>query len=347
VVQTLDQKSWKIRHYRAGDEKKIVNLLNKFYSIPRNEDWWQWKYQRKSAGESIVLVAEAGDDIIGHDAFIPWRFKLAEQHVLAYQAVDAITHPYYQKQGIFTTLDSMLLDEAKARGAPFAVGFPNRSSWPTNLKIGWHVGVRLPYLIKILHPLGIIYRKFISTNIDRKSDFPSPISGNTENNIEFKLLSNENENNMWKQVESTKPLMTIRNYTFLKWRYEENPRVAYYKIIYEEQGKIKGYIVFRFKIKGGLRMGIIVDFIVPPNRYDIAKYLLKTAESKIRSLGADCIYTIMSKGTVQFKTFIRKGFFLLPKKSVIFAIFPLNYNLSPQLLKAENWFLTFGDSDSM
>ena len=343
----MDQKSWKIRHYRAGDEKKIVNLLNKLPSIPKNEDWWQWKYQRKSAGEPIVLVAEAGDEIIGHDAFISWRFKLAEQNVLAYQVVDAITHPDYQKQGIFTTLDSMLLAEAKARGAPFAVGFPNRLTWSTNLKIGWQVGARLPYLFKILNPLGIIYRKFISTNIDRKSDFPSPISGDTENNIEFRLLSNENENNMWKQVESTKPLMTIRDYTFLKWRYEENPRVAYYRVTYEEQGKIKGYIVFRFKIIGGLRMVVIVDFIVPAHRYDIAKYLLKTAESKIRSARADCIFTIMSQGTVQLRALIRKGFFHLPKKSGIFAIFPLNYNLSLQLLKAENWFLTFGDTDFM
>ena len=345
--KALGQKTWEIRQYRTGDEKRIINMLNKLYTIPRNEDWWQWKFQRNPAGKSIILVAVDGDEIVGHYALIPWRFKLAEQNILAYQDVDAVTHAGYQKQGIFTSLANMSLDEAKARGAPFVFGFPNKVSLPGHLKVGWHIVTELRYLLKILNPLGIIYRKFISTIFNIKSDFPSSISGDSDNKIEFRLLANDSENNICKQVESTKPIIATRDYTFLNWRYKENPENLYFRVTYEEHGNIKGYIIFRMKTIKNLRMGIVVDFIVPPNRYDIAKYLLKTAESKIRSIGADCIFAIISQGTVQLKTFIRKGFFNLPKKSVIFAIVPLNANLLLQLLKAENWFLTFGDSDFM
>lgn len=343
--KALDQRSWQVRHYRPGDEKKIINLLNKFSSIPKNEDWWQWKYQRNPAGESVILVAEAGDDIVGHYALLPWKFKIAERHILAYQAVDAITHTEYQKQGIFTLLDNMSIDEAKARGAPFVFGFPNRLALPGHLKVGWHIVARLPYLFKILNPLAIIYRKFISTIFNIKPDFPSSISGDPDNKIEFRLLANDKENNLWKQVESRKPIMAIRDYTFLNWRYKDNPETLYFRVIYEEHGNIKGYITFRMKTIKSLRMGVIVDFIVPHNRYDIAKHLLKAAESIIRTMRVECMFAIISPGTVQLKAFLNKGFFHPPTKSAIFGIVPLSPNLSLQLSKAESWFLTFGDGD--
>ena len=343
--KAVGQKSWEVRQYRPGDEKRIINLLNKFSSIPRNEDWWQWKYLRNPAGECVILVVEAGDDIVGHYALLPWKFKIAERYLLAYQAVDAVTHTDYQKQGIFTLLDHMSIDEAKARGAPFVFGFPNKLAWPGHLKVGWHIVARLPYLFKVLNPLAIIYRKITSTIFNIKSDFPPSISANPDNKIEFRLLANDNENNMWKQAESTKPIIATRDYTFLNWRYKENPETLYYRVICQEHGNIKGYITFRMNTIKSLRMGVIVDFIVPHNRYDIAKHLLKVAESMIRTMGAECMFAIISPDTVQLKAFLKKRFFHLPTKSGMFGIVPLNPNLSHQLLKAENWFLSFGDSD--
>jgi len=62
-----------------------MNLLKENHYAPESEKWWQWKYQRNPAGESIALVAEAGNMIVGSYALIPWRFKLENQHVIAFK----------------------------------------------------------------------------------------------------------------------------------------------------------------------------------------------------------------------------------------------------------------------
>ncbi len=63
----------------------------------RQADFWNWEFIDGYAGAARIFVAEAGDEIVGHFAFIPQRFA-TPQIVRGALAVDVMTHPQFRRQ---------------------------------------------------------------------------------------------------------------------------------------------------------------------------------------------------------------------------------------------------------
>jgi len=153
-----------IRPAVPQDIPAIVRLLETSMgaasSIPRTQEYWEWKHIRNPFGASPVLLAEAEGKLIGLRAFLRWNLRTGIRELKAVRAVDTVTHPEWRGQSVFSTLTLQLLQKMKEERVAFVFNTPNESSLPGYFKMGWNQVTRIPVWIKPLKSAGLIPRLF-------------------------------------------------------------------------------------------------------------------------------------------------------------------------------------------
>lgn len=136
-----------------SDILKLCEVALRWPSDPRNEQLFRWKHLTNPFGPSPMWIATAGERIVGFRAMMPWRFKRRDgSTVRAVRAVDTATHPDFQRQGIFSTLNTLAIDALTAEGIDFVFNTPNAESLPGYVKQGW---VDLGPVPLIARPAGL------------------------------------------------------------------------------------------------------------------------------------------------------------------------------------------------
>ena len=75
---------WTIRSARNDDVEAVVGLLCTCLGdggVPRSADFWRWKHQDNPFGPSPVLLATAGERIVGVRAFLRWSWHRGDREV--------------------------------------------------------------------------------------------------------------------------------------------------------------------------------------------------------------------------------------------------------------------------
>ena len=103
--------------YNPERKCEIVDLLNLALGqrpdFQRDVAYWEWKHEQNPFGKSIVLVAESDGRIVGIRSFLRWRLAINGQEIEAACPVDTVTHPDFQRRGIFRQLTMAASDEAR------------------------------------------------------------------------------------------------------------------------------------------------------------------------------------------------------------------------------------------
>lgn len=118
-----------IRLYQEGDEHGIVDLLNTVFEpwpqfdIPCSSlDHWIWKHKENPIGESIIVVAEKNDEIIGSMHSMLKRVKIGYSIVPAISGLDEATHPDFRGMGIYSKIRDMMYEERENSGIQYMYG---------------------------------------------------------------------------------------------------------------------------------------------------------------------------------------------------------------------------------
>ncbi|CCQ96811.1 hypothetical protein CULT_50055 [[Clostridium] ultunense Esp] len=120
------------------EKEGFVEVFNIVFHTKYNLEWFNWKYIDNIYGDSYIVLAYDGENIIGIRVF--WRNDI--EGYLCYQPCDTAVLESYRGKGIFTK--SSLIALEKTKGA-FIYNFPNENSLPGNLKLGWEIN-KLSYL---------------------------------------------------------------------------------------------------------------------------------------------------------------------------------------------------------
>ncbi len=67
-------------------------------------EYFEWKYKNNPSGSVIAFEAVHNNIIAGFYGVIPEVYIVGGKEVLVYQSMDTMTHPDFQKKGLFTTL---------------------------------------------------------------------------------------------------------------------------------------------------------------------------------------------------------------------------------------------------
>ena len=148
--------------YSGGREREIVDLLNlclgRKLTGERDAAYWAWKHELNPFGRSVLLLAEVDGQLVGVRAFMRWQLT-ANGHVMhAAKPVDTVTHPDYQRRGIFKRLTTEACEVARRDGIGLLFNTPNGNSLPGYLKLGWQRVTELPLRVRLQRPVGAVGR---------------------------------------------------------------------------------------------------------------------------------------------------------------------------------------------
>ena len=109
MEDTSTKEDFKIRLYRKGDEKQIVDLLRIVFPLwkPKSLDHWMWKYLGPPI-ESDIVVAEKNSKIIGIGHRINFECKIGERTQVCTYGDDWGVDPEYRRRGINTRISELL-----------------------------------------------------------------------------------------------------------------------------------------------------------------------------------------------------------------------------------------------
>lgn len=300
------------RQMRQSDLTEVLELMKVSLGEPpglgRTPALFRWKHYDNPFGQSIALVADSGDRIVGLRTFMRWELKAPDGRLLrAVRAVDTATHPEFQRRGIFRSLTEAALDLAREDGVDLVFNTPNEKSKPGYLKLGWsEVG-----------PIGAMVRPSLRS--------VRPAAPGTEESVDIERLLDDSGSPVDRVDFELRPALGFRTNqteTYLRWRFS-HPGVDYRAVAAGSSVAV---------VRGNRRRDR--EELVVADVFGTPRPALKRVIATSR---ADHIATWFSKGSPERRAAIRLGIVPLPGvRALTLVIRPLG-SVPEELRSIDAW----------
>lgn len=128
-----------VRPVEAGDAPALVELFEACFDTRLSAEYFAWKYYRNPAGEAIGFVADTGERLAAFYGVIPEPWIVGGGDATVWQSMDTMTHPEFQRRGLFVRLAECTYEEVRHRTERCdLVGIPGPTSLPGFVgRLGW------------------------------------------------------------------------------------------------------------------------------------------------------------------------------------------------------------------
>jgi len=237
--------SYEVRHYRPGDENKILRTFNRVFShdnpdyIPRTLEQWNWEFRDNPAGNQIVLAVDNDGEVICQYCCLPYHVNLRGEKVVSGLGVDSFADPSFRqglkKEGVFLRVarnyfKTIAIPEITA----FGYGFPNDKAY--------RIGVKMLKYHEIRKPQNSLYRNLWQVQND------DDVGGGIEANSTIEEIKSFDKrfDDFWESLLSSYPMATWRDSAYLNWRYFACHWIPYRAFAAtDSSGALKGFCVLR------------------------------------------------------------------------------------------------------
>ncbi len=220
-----------------GNSNRFSELMFASFGKKADETYFKWKYFDNPAGELIAFEAIHDGKTVGFYGIIPELYNLNGQIERVYQSMDTMTHPDFQRRGLFVKLAKMTYADAiKQDGKLLIVGFPGDQSYGGFIKkLEWKTIKENCRYIFVPRPLFNMTRIF------------SPIK-----NAKIRPFS-EMTGELVVYLSRIDPLTKISKFfdeKIFQWKIFDNPNYDYKVIGIIKNDSLSGVCVYRI---GGLK----------------------------------------------------------------------------------------------
>ncbi|MEA2420058.1 MAG: hypothetical protein QOE60_2264 [Thermoleophilaceae bacterium] len=337
-----------MRGYRAGDGPRALRLLqaafgdwpgNRVAAHARPEELFRWKHERNPHGPSRILVAEAGGELVGMRAYMPWPLEVDGRRVDAVHTVDIATHPDHAGRGINSELARQGMDGLRET-RQFALGLPNERSRSISRKVGWQLVGRVPVWVRVRRPLRVVGRarslKAVGRSLAEPSVEAAPAAAGLADAAAVEELLHASRS-------AEAQLATTTDVDYLRWRYE--PLLGDYRAVAEHQdGRLSGLAIFGLRQRGELWEGSVCELFVRPGDHRTAGRLLAQIA---RSAPLDYLAAVPVAGSTQARLLRRAGFARAPVGGRALGVTLYRDGVQPDPRRLESWSLSFGDLERL
>jgi hypothetical protein len=353
-------KKWSLRYYNEGDEKNINPLLNSVYKINRGLSYWIWEFKNNPKGFKTLLATDE-NAIVGHLSALNREVIIGDREIPASMEVEGVTHPKYQRQGIFVALGRKLLSDMEKEGVALVYGFPNENALPGHRKLHCIELFTLHIMIRPLNFKNISKMRFSNKILGSLAKFAGklafgilyrPKKPQIREGVKIKTISKFDRrfDDFWNKVKENQNIILKRDSTYLNWRYTQCPEKQYKIYIAERNNELLAWVVVRVLKRFGLNNGAIVDMMGRHNHEDTVHALIQKAVEDFKQIDVDLVACSVPNSNSYDKILKKCGFTTCPEslnpKKEAFIIYPLSTKLNMNLVKnAANWYITWGDTD--
>ena len=332
---------YRVRAYEPADEDAVVDLLRASLGEGptgnRTKEFFRWKHVDNPFGRSLMLVADHDGEPVGLRAFMRWRFAVDGRVIRAASAVDTATHPRFQGRGIFTrlTLDAV---EALREDTDLIFNTPNDKSGPGYLKMGWQLAGKVPISVRVRRPVRFVAGLRSARSDVKASGEPPHVAAPPAGDI-FAARADEIDALLLTRAEAPGRMTTLRNLSYLRWRYADIPGLRYHALSDWSDGHLTGLGIFRVRARGSLWETSIAELLVASGDTRAARRLLRAIGS---AAATDHVACHLSKGGRVAGAARRAGYVSAPV-GVTLAVRTLTESLTPDPVSLHSWNLSLGD----
>jgi len=361
----MAERLWKTRGYEAGDEAGILSLRQAtFGDVDKARllsEVWRWQFLENPAGSGYIRVAEHEGKIVGQYAAIPTRFRLGpeggSERILA-MSCDTMTHPDYQRQGMFGRLARELYDElASQMGVTTVWGFPNEASHPGFVgKLGWFDIHEFPTFVKPIESHHVLARYVGSRALaaalggiaDRLYRLVAPRPREPRRSAIREISTfDERFAVLWSRHQTQAAVLQVRDPAHLRWRYCAATVFQNRPFEVTVGGSLEGFVVLRLLTLFDMPFCAVVDlFPCPIVDAEITREVLGFAQLYATTHGAAFLTALLPPNHVHHLTGF--GFMKVPRwMSARPWYFGCRCDPSDETLLRDinHWYVTYGDAD--
>ena len=358
----MAERLWTSRDASPSDVDGILALRRVcFGEVDRERlrpDIWRWQFVDNPAGAGFVRLAVHDGLVVGQYAAIPTRFRVAGVERIFAMSCDTMTHPGYQKQGIFVTLaQELYAGIAERHGVSTVWGFPNDVSHPGFVgKLGWFDTHVFPLRVKPIRSARVLQRWLRSPLLsgiagavaDRAYRLVTPrVREPRRCRLEPLARFDERFDALWARHAGLAAVVQVRDRAYLNWRYCAVPEFGYRPFAVHVDGRLEGYVVTRAVELFDLPLGAVVDlFPCPLFDAEVTREVLSFAQLRATEAGAAFLTALLPPAHAAHLT--RFGFVSVPDR-----LNPRRWYLGARCAPGEepilrdigNWYITYGDAD--
>jgi len=269
----------------------LEEMFEKCFDAKSTVGYFDWKYKLNPAGKAIAFVAKHNGQIAAFYGVIPEYYIMNGKKELIYQSMDTMTHPDFQRKGLFTNLANQTYDHIRAsKGKLTVLGFPGEISYPGFIKkLDWST---------------LIEHKYQFTN---EHLFKFRNLGNKISRFKIKPVQSfdeEFDQYFRNKVYGHKPISKYLDQAILNWKICDSPMMKYKVVKISEDNEIKGFVIYRIDEKNRIFL-VCIDFIVSKHITDFITSVCRYLFSKLHP---KAIYTFQSSTNSINEGLRRNGF---------------------------------------
>lgn len=299
-----------------SDNSPAEKLLQRFHTRYSNNPI--------SRGLGSIVICRDKDRIIGFAGMLDFQISYHGNAVPAAYSIDLAILAPYQALGI----GILLLNALRKRNIVAMDGNMNAEARNLAEQMGARMITDCFYLRRWLRPADAFRRWKHSTFT-----------------VENGARIDERFDKLWQAAAEDCEIIGIRDHNVLQWRFEEHPSREFITYTLCHERELVAYIIATIDpLKGGVKKGILVDYLFAPRSYRVINDFILYVLGALARSGTVFVDTIATRKYFP-ENFKELGFY--PKSEAPdFMIYPNQLTEGKtELWDGKNWHLTFGDSD--
>lgn len=291
-----DQINFDFKLVTPDNFERFSEMANICLGLQADSAYFRWKYLDNPAGQVIAYEAQHKGEVAGFYGVIPEFYLINGEKVKIYQSMDTMTHPKYQKRGLFTKLANLTYDHiADREGGINLVGIPGSNSLHGFVaKLAW----------KDIHYFNYIFAQrgwFATRSLLQKRDgltLASVIEGGPALERYFK-----------ERESSPKPISNLMSSDFFCWRVLQNPHKGFKVIEARDDKTVVGLCVYTFEPEEKRSLVHLLDF---SRQSYFKKYTATVLAHLFAETGSQFVYTWQPLNQTIYSAYKSCGFIRNP-----------------------------------
>ena len=334
----------------------FVALFERTSARSSNPEYYKWKLFDNPFQQGHAYIEQQNQHIKGLTTLTPKYVASFGRSYMAAEIGDSHTHLKYRRQGIFTRSLVHCIKHAISTHIDIIYGITNERTLPGERKAGFQVcsNTYIKTMNKAINVLPVeqafdrrIGNYMISKIFARIYIYLRSYRWRFKRRVQTYPIKSidqfdQQSDGFWGVKRDDYVFFTIRDNTFLNWRFINNPD-QYTILAALNEDQYLGYIVMKRWERKGLVYGAICDFITYKDRMDIFHDLITEAEASLKAEGVHIIQLCCAEKTPYFKVLSRAGYKVTGEFPII--VFP-ETQVGKQLVETKGkWFFTYADTD--
>jgi GNAT superfamily N-acetyltransferase len=337
--------------YQPGEEDAVLDCFRACFGREQSRETWRHIYLDNPSGQTIIILARKEGTVVCQAAIHPRQIKAFGKEGLAGLGSWAMTRREWRRKGLSRMLLNEAHDMALKQGYMVIYGFPNDKLISNVCKYQGHDVVSpLPLMIRPVRPIRtglllLVDKLFGVQQNDRLTFKPDAW---------MKPSFDDRHTELFNEVEEIPPIAVMRDSDYLTWRYPAGPESPYIQRDIQKGDAVEATIVLRPALEFGKPMVFVMEWFWKRGCSREALRLMREVFQFARSVRAYGVAALAMPKTIQRRLLWRLGFFCLP-----LTLFPESSTLTArpnvvdiagnaaQWVKPSNWYLTFGDGNTL